>query len=55
MDIKDMMNALGVDVFTVDENGVQQYKPEENALHNDRCPACGVSVCLGECGLPVND
>ena len=21
----------------------------------DRCPACGVSVCLGECGLPVID
>jgi len=19
----------------------------------DRCPACGISVCLGECGLPV--
>lgn len=19
----------------------------------DRCPACGVSICFGECGLPV--
>jgi len=21
----------------------------------DRCVACGVSVCFGECGLPVNN
>lgn len=21
----------------------------------DRCPACGISICLGECGLPVVD
>lgn len=26
-----------------------------NDTGSERCPACGVSICYGQCGLPVND
>lgn len=52
MDFKDMMNQIGIDVYTVDETGVNKYKPEENPLHKHRYHFDYKSekyVCL-ECG-----
>lgn len=34
MDFKDMMNQMGIDVYTVDNTGVKRYKPEENPLND---------------------
>lgn len=54
MDFKDMMNQMGIDVYTIDNTGVNQYKPQENPLHKHRfhfdykaenhvCLDCGVT------------
>ena len=54
MDIKDLMNEIGIGVYVIDHEGVTQYKPEQNKLHKHSykfdykkekhvCTSCGKS------------